>query len=132
MESKHGLDVRHYRFAWRRRRCGYDPSRGQREQLRQRFETKLAAIQRQEADILAPIHQALPGRSWPVGRAIVTTKPELYADPPHPDLSDRPVSPKRGWIDGMEDRGQDPRCQSMWSAGEVCSNHASGILARSA
>lgn len=26
------------------------------------------------------IHQALPGRSWPVGRAVATTKPELYAD----------------------------------------------------
>src|SRR5215470_15992863 len=32
---------------------GYDPSPDDREQLRQRFETKLAAIQRQEADILA-------------------------------------------------------------------------------
>jgi hypothetical protein len=32
---------------------GYDPSPDEREQLRQRFETKLAAIQRQEADILA-------------------------------------------------------------------------------
>ncbi|HEU0088300.1 MAG TPA: hypothetical protein VFQ77_11735 [Pseudonocardiaceae bacterium] len=32
---------------------GYHPSPDEREQLRQRFETKLAAIQRQEADILA-------------------------------------------------------------------------------
>jgi hypothetical protein len=32
---------------------GYHPSPEQREQLRQRFETKLAAIGRQEADILA-------------------------------------------------------------------------------
>jgi len=30
------------------------------------------------------IHQALPGRSWPVGRAIATTRPELYEDLPIP------------------------------------------------
>jgi hypothetical protein len=30
------------------------------------------------------IHQALPGHSWPVGRAIATTKPELYEDFPIP------------------------------------------------
>jgi hypothetical protein len=30
------------------------------------------------------IHQALPGRSWPVGRAIATSRPELYADLPIP------------------------------------------------
>jgi hypothetical protein len=30
------------------------------------------------------IHQALPGRSWPVGRAVATTRPELYQDFPIP------------------------------------------------
>jgi hypothetical protein len=30
------------------------------------------------------IHQALPGRSWPVGRAVATTRPELYEDFPIP------------------------------------------------
>lgn|GEM_PF-6600449 len=30
------------------------------------------------------IHQALPGRSWPVGRAVATTRPELYEDLPIP------------------------------------------------
>src|SRR5262249_26334122 len=30
------------------------------------------------------IHQALPGRSWPVGRAVATTTPELYQDLPIP------------------------------------------------
>ena len=30
------------------------------------------------------IHQALPGRSWPAGRAVATTRPELYEDFPIP------------------------------------------------
>jgi hypothetical protein len=30
------------------------------------------------------IHQALPGRSWPVGRAVATTRSELYEDLPIP------------------------------------------------
>lgn len=30
------------------------------------------------------IHQALPGRTWPVGRAVATTRPELYEDLPIP------------------------------------------------
>ncbi|MGQ0776974.1 MAG: hypothetical protein ACT4NY_21570 [Pseudonocardiales bacterium] len=30
------------------------------------------------------IHQALPGRSWPVGRAVATTRPDLYEDFPIP------------------------------------------------
>jgi hypothetical protein len=30
------------------------------------------------------IHQALSGRSWPVGRAVATTRPELYEDFPIP------------------------------------------------
>ncbi|MGH3437733.1 MAG: hypothetical protein ACRDR6_25825 [Pseudonocardiaceae bacterium] len=30
------------------------------------------------------LHQALPGRSWPAGRAVATTRPELYEDLPIP------------------------------------------------
>lgn len=30
------------------------------------------------------IHQALPGRSWPVGRAVATTRPGPYGDFPIP------------------------------------------------
>jgi hypothetical protein len=30
------------------------------------------------------LHQALPGRSWPAGRAVTTTRPELYEDFPIP------------------------------------------------